>query len=428
MVRYIQKNGQLSFEKSIKMNKILNINSYHYRRGGSDVVYLEHAQLLSELGWESGFFSMSHPKNFDTPWSKYFIDELEFGSDYSAVQKISMAIKSIYSFEAQKKLRVLIDEFKPDIAHSHCIYHHLSPSIFPVLKERGIPSVMTAHDLKIACPAYKMLNNSGICEKCKSGSVLNVVKNKCIRNSLAASAIVTIESAIQRHFEIYKRNLDAVVVPSKFFMNKFVEWGWSKDRFTYIPNYVDSEAFEPNFMPGDYFLYFGRLAPEKGVATLIKAAIAAKVKVKIVGTGPIESELKELHNALGHDSNIEFLGYKSGSELHDLIWQSRAVVLPSEWYENAPMSVLESFAMGKPVIGADIGGIPEMVLHGQTGWTFESANVLALTELLSNVKASSADSLATLGKNARDFVSSNFTRKRYTEEILSLYSRLGVTI
>ena len=406
------------------MPNLLNINSYHYRRGGSDVVYLEHAALLESLGWQNGFFSMHHPKNMATPWDKYFIDELEFGHDYSPWQKIVMATKSIYSFEAQAKLRRLLDDYRPDIAHSHCIYHHLTPSILPVLKERGIPSVMTAHDLKIACPAYKMLNDSGICEKCKTGSVLNVVRHRCIRGSLAASAIVTVESAIQRHFAIYNNYLDAIVVPSRFFMEKFVEWGWAREKFEYIPNYVDATAFTAHYQPGDYFLYFGRLAPEKGIVTLLRAVARAGVRLKIAGTGPLDAELRQLQVELGAD--VEFLGYRSGADLHQLIQHSRAVVLPSEWYENAPMSVLESFALGKPVLGARIGGIPEMVLPEQTGWVFTSGDEAELAERLAEVQALPDAAVAKLGQQARQFVTETFNRQRYVDATLALYSRLGV--
>lgn len=406
------------------MPNLLSINNYHYRRGGSDVVYLDHAALLEEQGWSNGFFSMHHPKNFDTPWSKYFIDEIEFGHAYSISQKLAMASKVVYSFEAQKKLKRLLNDFPADVAHLHCIYHHLSPSIIPTLRDAGVPVVMTAHDLKIACPAYKMLNDTGICEKCKGGNLLNVVKHRCVRGSLAASAIVMVESTVHRLLNTYQGKLDKVVVPSRFFMEKFIEWGWSRDQFAYIPNYVDSTRFEPGYEAGDYFLYFGRLAPEKGVATLMRAAKAAGVKLKIAGTGPIEAELHALQGELNGD--IEFLGYQSGSALHDLIRQARAMVLPSEWYENAPMSVLESFALGTPVVGANIGGIPEMVIDGETGWTFESRNTDALAALLSRLMAMPAEHIAQAGRNARNHVATNFNRAGYLEATLALYAELGV--
>lgn len=406
------------------MPNLLSINNYHYRRGGSDVVYLDHAALMGEQGWSNGFFAMQHPGNFETPWSKYFIDEIEFGHDYSTGQKLAMASKVVYSFEAQKKLNRLLQDFPADVAHLHCIYHHLSPSIIPTLRDAGVPVVMTAHDLKIACPAYKMLNDTGICEKCKGGNLFNVVKHRCVRGSLAASAIVMIESGLHRRLNTYQGKLDRVVVPSRFFMEKFIEWGWSREKFAYIPNYVDSTRFEPGFDAGDYFLYFGRLAPEKGVATLMRAAKAAGVKLKIAGTGPIEDKLHALQAELCGD--IEFLGYRSGTELHNLIRGARAMVLPSEWYENAPMSVLESFALGTPVVGANIGGIPEMVVNGQTGWTFESRNTDELAALLSRLAAMPSAHIAQVGQAARDHVATNFNRAGYLQATLALYADLGV--
>jgi glycosyltransferase involved in cell wall biosynthesis len=406
------------------VSRLLSINNYHYRRGGSDVVYLDHAALMEEQGWSNGFFSMNHPKNFDTPWAKYFIDEIEFGHAYSLGQKLAMASKVVYSLEAQKKLKRLLQDFPADVAHLHCIYHHLSPSIIPTLRDAGVPVVMTAHDLKIACPAYKMLNSTGVCEKCKGGNLLNVVKHRCVRDSLAASAIVMVESTVHRMLNTYQGKLDKVVVPSRFFMEKFVEWGWPRDKFAYIPNYVDSTRFEPSFEPGNYFLYFGRLAPEKGVATLMRAAKAAGVTLKIAGTGPIEAELHALQAELQGD--IEFLGYRSGAALHALIREARAVVLPSEWYENAPMSVLESFALGTPVIGARIGGIPEMVMDGETGWTFESRNTVELSALLSRVAGMPSEKVAEVGRSARNHVSNNFNRAGYLQATLELYASLGV--
>ena len=303
-------------KRSSAMPKILSINNYHYRRGGSDVVYFDHAALMVELGWENGFFAMKHPKNLPTPWSRFFVEEIEFGHAYSLPAKAAMAAKVVYSCEARRKLRRLLAEFPADVAHLHCIYHHLSPAIIPVLCRAGVPVVMTAHDLKIACPAYKMFNRTGICECCKRGNFLNVVRHRCIRNSLAASAIVAVETGLHRLLRTYSK-LSKIVVPSRFFLQKFVEWGWPAETFVYIPNFVDAKQFEPNFEPGSYFVYCGRLSPEKGVATLLRAAKTAGTPLKIVGAGPMESELKSLQQELCGD--VEFLGYRCGGELHDLI-------------------------------------------------------------------------------------------------------------
>lgn len=408
------------------MPNLLSVNNYHYRRGGSDVVYLDHAALMEDLGWNNAFFSMHHPKNFATPWENYFVDELEFGNSYGVVDKAIMASKVIYSFEAQKKLKKLLQDYPADVAHLHCIYHHLSPAILPTLHEHGVPIIMTAHDLKIACPAYKMLNETGICEKCKDGNFLNVMKHKCLRNSLGPSVIVALESTLHHKLNTYKKYLRKIAVPSRFFMNKFVEWGWPEDRFTYIPNYVDSSLFTPEYSPGDYFLYFGRLAPEKGVETLLKAVKKSGVKLKVAGTGPEEAKLHALQHEL--EADVEFLGYQSGEALHTLIKQSKAIVLPSEWYENAPMSLLESMAFGKPLVVANIGGIPEMIEPGETGWMFTSGDVDELASLLTSIDGTAVDKLLTYGKASRALVEERFNRDNYVNSMQDLYASVGVRV
>lgn len=406
------------------MPRLLSINIYHYRRGGADCVYLDHAALMEELGWDNAFFSMHHPSNLPCKWSDYFIDEIQYGHEYTVAEKIVKASKVVYSFEAQRQLKRLIGDYRPDIAHMHNIYHHLSPSILPVLKKSGIPSVMTAHDLKIVCPNNKMLTPAGICERCKVGRYYQVVLNRCVQNSLAASAIISAESYLHRWLDSYRKNIDRIVVPSRFFIDKFVEWGWPRSRFTYIPNFVDAENFEPNFTPGNYFAFFGRLSFEKGVATLIRAAAVAGVSLKLVGTGPAEADLKALASELG--AQVDFLGYRTGLGLHEIVRESRAAVLPSEWYENAPISILESFAMGKPVVGARIGGIPEMVRHHETGWQFESGNVEALAACLSAIAKSPDRDVEQLGRNAQHLVKTEFSRERYVESTLEVYRDLGV--
>jgi glycosyltransferase involved in cell wall biosynthesis len=395
------------------MPKLLSVNSYHYRRGGSDVVYLEHAALMEELGWENAFFSMHHPNNMPSVWEKYFVDEIQYGHSYSFAQKIAMAGKIIYSFEAKRNIERLIEDFRPDIAHTHCIYHHLSPSILPALRKAGVPIVMT-------CPAATMRNDEGICEHCKSGNLFNVVKHRCIKGSLTTSLLVAVESTIHQRFELYKRNVNRVISPSRFYIEKCVEWGWPREKFVYVPNYVDAARHIPSYTLGTYFLFFGRLAPEKGVATLLRAAHAAGVSLKLVGTGPEEGALKSLHAQLGSD--VEFLGYKSGTELHDIVRGARATVLPSEWYENAPLSILESYSLGKPVIGARIGGIPEMILERETGWCFESGSVEDLANVLGMVSGASDSFLEQVGRAGRRHVETCFSRSGYVEAVLNVYA------
>lgn len=406
--------------------KLLSLNSYNYRRGGSDVVFLEHDSMFRANGWDTAVMTMHHPKNAPSPWSRFFADEIEFGHEYGLLNKLAMAGKVIYSGEARRKISALLDEFPADVAHAHCIYHHLSPSVLVELKRRGIPTVMTAHDLKLACPAYKMLNRGGVCEKCRSGNLLHVMANRCIRDSLPVSALIMVESAVHKSLGLYRHNLDRVVAPSLFYKQKLMEWGWPEHQLAYIPNYVDAAAYTPCYEPGDYFFYFGRLAMEKGVATLIRAAAQAKVKLRIAGTGPESDALKALAAREGGD--IEFLGFVSGEPLWKWVREARSIILPSEWYENAPMSVLEAYACGKPVVGARIGGIPEMVKSGETGLLFESGNVDELVDAMCRQIAMPDGAIAEMGRAAQRYVSTTFTRQRYLSDMLALYAELGVAV
>jgi glycosyltransferase involved in cell wall biosynthesis len=406
--------------------RLLNVNSYHYRRGGSDAVYLDHAALFESRGHDIAYFSMRHPMNLASPWDRFFVEELEFGGDYSLLEKLRMASKVVYSFESQRKLGALLDTFEADIAHLHCIYHHLSPSILPTLKQRGVRTVMTAHDLKLACPAYKMMNAEGICEKCRTGSVVNVVKNRCIKGSLAASAIVAVESGLQRYMDTYRRHLDAVVAPSRFFKAKLCEWGWPEEKIHYVPNFVDPGAVPNKSASGPYFLYFGRLAPEKGVSTLIQAAARAGSTLVLAGTGPEEERLRGVADKLNAD--VTFVGFVAGDPLRKLVRDARAVVLPSEWYENAPMSLLEAFSQQTPCIGARIGGIPELIEEDVNGMTFRSADVDELTESLARFASFSETRRHEMGLAARQMVVERFSRDRYIDGMTTVYRTLGVDL
>jgi glycosyltransferase involved in cell wall biosynthesis len=236
--------------------------------------------------------------------------------------------------------------------------------------------------------------------------------------------VIGVESALHRALGTWQKHLDKVVCPSRFFIDKFVEWGWPRERFVHVPNWVDAAAFEPAFEPGDHALYFGRLALDKGLATLIRAAHTAGLPLKLVGSGADEAALRALAGELGAD--VEFLGYRSGQALHDQVRAARCVVLASELNENAPMMVLEAMALGKPVVGARIGGIPEVVSEGETGWLFESGSVGALAERLAAVKALPDARLAAIGRAARAAVEQRFSRQRYLAAMLALYQGLGV--
>jgi glycosyltransferase involved in cell wall biosynthesis len=407
------------------MPQLLSINNYYYLRGGSEAVYFEHNRLFEHAGWEVVPFSMHNARNQPSEWSEHFINQTD-GADRSPMAKLSRAVGAIYSTEAARRIRGLIALTRPDVAHAHNIYHHLSPSVLVELHRQAIPVVLTLHDLKLVCPAYKMHTQGAVCERCRGGALRNVIKNRCIKNSAAMSALVWLESTVHKALDLYMSTVTRFVVPSRFFLQKFAEWGVDTGRFVHIPNSVDVEAMAPEGAPGDAFVYLGRLVPEKGVATLIRAAAQARVRLRIIGTGSEEQALRQLAAELGGD--VEFTGYLTGSALRAAISSARAVVIPSEWYENAPISVMEASALGRPVVGANIGGIPELIRPGETGFIFTSGSVDSLVDVLTRVQRLPVAATQRMGSAGREWMRAEFSPSAYRDRMLALYGQIGVQI
>jgi glycosyltransferase involved in cell wall biosynthesis len=407
-------------------NCLLAINNYYYPRGGAEVLFLEHNRLFENIGWQVVPFAMRHAKNLTTPWSNYFPDEIEFGADYNLAAKLVRAPRVIYSLQARRRMRALLDTVQPRIAHAHNIYHHLSPSVLPLLKERGIPVVMTLHDLKLACPAYTMMRGGEPCESCRGGKLYNVAVHRCIKGSLALSSLVMAEAYLHRALGLYSANVDRFVVPSKFLLEKLVEWGWPRERFVHIPNFVDIERFKPRAEAGRRFVYCGRLDELKGLETLVRAAALSHQPVTLVGRGPLEARLRALSAELGAD--VAFPGYLTKDALAAAIQEARAIIVPSECHENAPLALLEGYAAGRPVIGSRIAGIPELVHEDETGMLYPVGDAAALAEALSRFAALPDARVSAMGNAGRAWVERDFNAAIYVDRQLALYDALGVRV
>jgi glycosyltransferase involved in cell wall biosynthesis len=407
-------------------NCLLAVNNYYYRRGGAEVVFLEHNRLFENIGWQVVPFAMRHPKNMSSPWADYFPDEIEFGANYTLGEKLKRAPRVIYSMQARQRMRGLLDAVQPQLAHIHNIYHHLSPSILPLLKQRGIPAVMTLHDLKLACPAYTMMLGGKPCERCRGGKLYNVAVNRCIKGSLALSSLVMAESYLHRLLGLYENNIDRFIVPSRYLLDTLVQWGWARERFVYIPNFVDIERFRPGPHAGRRFVYCGRLDELKGTATLVRAAAAARQPLTLVGSGPQETSLRRLSEELGAD--VIFAGYLTKDALVATIQEARAIVVPSEVHENAPLSLLEAYAVGRPVIGSRIAGIPELVREDETGVLYPSGDVEALAAALGRLAELPDDRVSAMGAAGRAWVERDFNAAVYLDRQLDLYGSVAARV
>jgi len=409
--------------------KILQINKYYYLKGGVERYMFDVSSMLQNHGHQVIPFAMKHEKNVPTKYTKYFVEYIEFDRETksSIFRKIKMGFKVIYSFEARNKLLRLIEKENPDIAHIHKFNNSLTPSILYALKKKEIPIVQTLHDYRTVCPNYNLydFNKLEICEDCKGHKYFNALRRRCheIGTSYSVSLNIAMESYLYHFLKTYENTIDLFIAPSKFLMKKMIEFGVDRNQIIHIPYFVHYNKYIPNYSNSNYILYFGRLERHKGIKTLIAAMKHVNsLKLYIVGEGSYRNEL-EKYIEIDNIKNVRLVGYKKGKELNEFIKNSCFTIVPSEWYENYPLVVLESFALGKPVIGSNIGGIPELVYSKSTGMLFESGNVEDLAEKI-NYLLNNKNLVVEMGKNARKRIEEKYTKNEHYMRLMEVYSKV----
>jgi len=403
--------------------KILFLNNYYYIRGGSERVFFGEMDMMKRHGHSVAGFARKHSLDLPSEYGHFFPPDMKTDKISLSWEAVRTAKEIFYSVRAKDGLKKLISEFQPDLAHIHNMYGRLTSSVLDLLWDRKIPAVMTLHDYKLACPSYKLMFNSHICEDCRGALYYKAVKNRCHKESYWASAVIAIESYINEWSKKYRKKIKYFISPSHFLKNKLTDFGWSEDRIKFVPNFLNLSECKPNYTPGKYFLYLGRLSEEKGIRTLIKAFSELQyehLELLVVGDGPIRDELEVLAE---NDQRIRFAGYLSGNTLLEAIRHSLAVVVPSEWYENAPISILEALACGKPVIGAAIGGIPEMIEDAVNGLLFESGNGNALRIALKRFAEMDATEIENMGRAARSQAERENGIESHYQSLMEIYQK-----
>jgi glycosyltransferase involved in cell wall biosynthesis len=302
------------------------------------------------------------------------------------VQDIKKSAAFIWNTEAKRAMEQTIRDVRPDIIHLHNIYHHLSASILAPIRAARIPCVQTLHDYKLACPNYKMFTEGSPCERCKGGKYMEAVKHHCLTAGTAGNVLAAFEMGMTKAMQSYERTVRTFICPTQFMADKMIAWGEPPSKFTVVPNPADVSA-TPSLRDGGYVLAAGRLSQEKGLDVLIRAAAQVPdVHVRIAGIGPEEARLKSLAEELGA-RNVTFLGFLRGVELAEQRVHADAFAVPSVWYENAPLAVLEAMGEGLPVVASRIGGLPELVVDGENGILVEPGNVNEWARALKSIAA-----------------------------------------
>lgn len=384
--------------------KILLANKFYYLRGGDCIYMLNLEQMLKKHGHDVAIFAMDYPQNFDTEWKKYFP---------SNMSKLMAFTRPFGSSEVQKKFESLLDDFKPDVVHLNNIHTQLSPVIAKLAHERNINVVWTIHDLKLLCPRYDCLRNGKtLCDECFTDKKA-VLKYSCMKNSKLAS-IIAYQEALKWNRETLESFTDTFICPSQFMADKMKQGGFDVKKIKVLCNFIDIDKCKKDNYNNkeDYYSYIGRISHEKGIKTLIEAANQLPYKLKIVGSGPLEENMKIIAN-----SNIEFVGFKEWKEIKDIIGKSKFNVLPSIVYENNPLSIIESLCLGTPVLGAYIGGIPELINDGITGMTFKSSNVNDMKDKIDKMFHTSFDY-----KNIALKSQEKYNSEKYYNELIKIYT------
>lgn len=404
--------------------KILMVNKYYYVKGGSERYLFDIKALLEQHGHEVIPFAMKDERNFPTEYQKYFVDHVDYDAPFS-LKKLKEAARLIYSWHAREKIEALIEATRPDVVHLHMIDHQISPAILHSLHRYGIPVVQTVHQYKLVCPNYRFYieHKNQICERCLPGKFYQPILTKCHKNSLPASLLISLEAYCHRWLGSYRKHVRLFHAPSAFMKRMLVAGGFDAQQVEhhFLVTWLDQFPFSPYYE--DYFVYLGRLSPEKGVMTLLKAMTRIKKsKLMIIGDGPQRPELEGFAKDHGI-SNVEFAGYKSKDEVKELLSHAAFTVVPSEWYENSPLVIYEAFAMGKPVIGATIGGITEFIEPNKDGLHFPPGDDRVLAECIQSL-LDQPKKVAELGRHARDKAERLFSPKEHYQWLSRVYERI----
>lgn len=403
--------------------KILMINKYYQITGGADSDFFLTIQILEQAGHQVVPFCMDVQGNFTSLYEAYFVKSLTYRNWKQASLWLQgkTFFQSLYNMDAHRSITRLIQEFAPDVAHVHNILYQLSPSVLEPLWRRNIPIIQTLHDYHLICPGGFMYAQGNIQKDCKNQlGLFNCVAKRCHSNSRVVSVLAVTAHAFHRLTGIYEPRVSAFAAPSKFLYAKMVEHGVRPEKIFVIPQPLDTTEFIANYTPGDYAVFVGRIVDYKGYKTLVRAAAGLQMRVLIIGDGP-KADVTQLQQLLKVEnaSNIQWLGPKPPTQVYEYIRGSSFVIVPSEWNENFPAVIREAFALGKPVVAARIGGIPELV-DQETGILFEPRNVQHLRTALQEL-GSDQERVRMLGKNARRRAETVLSPIRYVNSLVDLY-------
>jgi glycosyltransferase involved in cell wall biosynthesis len=405
--------------------KILHVNKFLYRRGGAEAYMFDVAGRQRGSGDEVAFFGMAHDENDPMPYERWFPQRIDLDPPPADLRgKLGGAARMVWSRSAAMGMARVLDEFGPDVIHLHNIYHQLSPSILGPVRSRRIPAVMTLHDYKLACPTYRFLDHGSICERCLPHRFWEPLRRRCNAGSLGASAVNAVELSVHTLTGAYGA-VRRFVCPSRFLLEKMRQGKVYPARLRHLPNFVDVSGAATKEAPGGAVVYAGRLSAEKGVDTLIDAVAGDPgLALDVAGDGPERAALEERARAAG--DRIRFHGRVSGDEVGVMLRGAAVAAVPSRWYENMPLAVLEAFGAGVPVVATGLGGLPELIEPGVDGAIVPPDDPAALAAALRAI-VDDPDRAFEMGRAARMKAEERFGAGDHLARLRAIYAEAGAT-
>lgn len=421
--------------------RVLLVNKFHWPKGGSETYHFALAEGLRAAGHEVAFFSMRDGRNLPCAQERYFVPASDYNGKSSLVAKAREALSLAYSREALRRFEALCRDFRPDVVHMSLVHRQITLSILdaPYLAENRVPVVWTSHDYIAVCPSYTMLDGDGrVCDACLDGDFRHCVERRCVKGSRAKSMLAAHEARSIRRRGLY-RKIDRIIAPSEFMRGKLLEGGFPDSQVIHMQNFAKDEVLAHGRTDADatdrerpYLLFFGRLSREKGVDVLVEAflSVAERIygyRLVIAGEGPEREAIERQLAGHPEGGRVELVGFQRGEALRRLVESASLAVSPSRWRENMPYSVVEALAAGTPAVSTRIGGIPELVFEGGTGFLAEPGDAASLADALLRGIALCGDAGAyrAMRSRCRAYVLESCDQSRYVKELVSLYRELA---
>ena len=409
--------------------KMIFASKFYYRRGGLETYLLKSKKLIEREGHVVIPFSTNYYENIYSEYSEYNCNYFDLSRirKKAIYQNVRAFNNMFFNLEAYKNVKKLCLAEQPQILQGFGVTKHLSASIFKAAKDCGVRTIMRLSDYALMCPSTIALDGDGkVCPNfdCYSKFGFKCLDSKCVKHSLLASLIGLVEIKGNKFLGYYKRFIDHWIAPSEFIRDIFIKYyKIPENKITYLPIYFDVTNIDVSYEDDGYILFAGRISEEKGLNILMDAIMKeTRIELVVAGSGPLENKTKEFIET--KNLKVRFMGPQSFEELKSLIKGAKLIVVPSVCYENSPNIILEAYAFGKPVIGARIGGIPELIKENITGLTFEPGNSEDLREKIIYMWDNPIK-VKEMGRNARCMVEKDLNKETHYNNLMNIYQTVS---